>query len=92
MTESSNVRRRWRRRCSGSSPGNSTTVTSDSNIVVDVTGGDERGEGTSSAAVESAGDKRVHSDKGGAGEGFYCFEEEQDALGSGEFEDEGERI
>ena len=92
MTETENVRRRGRRRCSDSSFGNSTTITSDSNILVDITGGGERGEGSSSAAVESAGDERVHSDKGGAGEGLYCFEEEQDALGSGEFEDEGERV
>lgn len=55
-------------------------------------GGGEGGEGTGAAAVEPAGDAGVHSDTRGAGAGLHCVEAEQNALGSGEFEDEGERV
>ncbi|KHN41745.1 Trihelix transcription factor GT-3b [Glycine soja] len=49
-------------------------------------------EGAGAAAVEPAGDAGVHSDTRGAGERLHCVEAEQDALGSGECEDEGERV
>lgn len=92
-----NVRWWWRRRCPGCSTRHGDAVAAESGDVIDdlrrdISGAGEGGEGAESAAVEPAGDEGVHSDKGGAGEGLHRVEEEQDALGGGELQDEGERV
>lgn len=88
---------RWRRggRASGAAWHGDAVAAESGHAVGDVrrgVGGGEGGEGTGAAAVEPAGDAGVHSDTRGAGEGLHCVEAEQDALGSSEFEDEGERV
>jgi len=88
---------RWRRggRASGAAWHGDAVAAESGHAVGDVrrgVGGGEGGEGTGAAAVEPAGDAGVHSDTRGVGEGLHCVEAEQDALGSSEFEDEGERV